>query len=74
MLSFSIFIIFGGIVLIPIGFLEFNSKINCLISVEVVFSKVKVELNFYLPDILYAYVIFMFIYDFRNGYLNILTG
>ena len=74
MLSFSIFIIFGGIVLIPIGFLEFNSKINCLISVEVVFSKVKVELNFYLSDILYAYVIFMFIYDFRNGYLNILTG
>ena len=73
MLSFSIFIIFGGIVSIPIGFLEFNCLINCLILVEVVFSKVKVEFNF-VSDILYAYMIFIFIYDFRNGYLNVLTG
>ena len=29
-----------------IGFLEFNSKINCLILVEVVFSKMKVEFSF----------------------------
>ena len=46
MLSFSIFIIFGEIVSIPIGFLEINCLINCLILVEVVFSKLKVEFNF----------------------------
>ena len=28
----------------------------------------------FFSDILYAYVIFMFTYDFRNGYLNVLTG